>query len=161
MEEAQLAELFRQFAPLVHARARRIVGDDADDIVQEVFVRLYRRPPDLKKVASWIYTTSTNLCVERLRYRKRRHKDWERDVKTHVLANEKASLDELLASKSLCAQILARQDRRTQKIVMLVYFDEMSQEQAAKTLGLTRKTVSVRLKKFKEDARKLVVRWKS
>ena len=161
MEEAELARLYRQYAPLVHARARRIVSDDADDIVQEVFIRLHRKPPHPDKTATWIYTTSTNLCIEKLRYRKRRHKDWERDVETHVKSGQTSNVDELLTSQQLCAKIMAKQDRRTQEIVMLIYFDEMSQEEAATRLGLSRKTVSTRLKKFKDDASKMVQRWQA
>src|SRR5689334_11661860 len=45
-DESALREAYREHAPAVYGLARRILGDDtlADDITQDVFVRLWEHP---------------------------------------------------------------------------------------------------------------------
>jgi RNA polymerase sigma-70 factor (ECF subfamily) len=47
---------------------------DADDIVQETFVRALERPPSLQEHGwrSWLARVATNVCIDTLRRRKRR-----------------------------------------------------------------------------------------
>jgi DNA-directed RNA polymerase specialized sigma24 family protein len=68
-------------------------------------------------------------------------------------------IDEVLASQELVRRVLVHTDRRTQEVVVLVIFDEMPQEQAAEMLGISRKTVNERLKRFRAQAEKQVRRW--
>lgn len=57
----------------VFAVARRMVGNDADaeDIAQDVFLRLWRKPPDLSDeralLSTWLYRVAANLSIDRLR----------------------------------------------------------------------------------------------
>ena len=59
--------------PAVFAVARRMVGSDADaeDIAQDVFLRLWRKPPDLSEgkatLATWLYRVTANRCIDWLR----------------------------------------------------------------------------------------------
>ncbi len=46
-------------------------------------------------------------------------------------------------------------------MAVLVYLDELTEEQAADTLGISRKTVGERLKRFREHARKRIGRWEA
>lgn len=49
----------------------RTVGDSltAEDITQEVFVRLFLSPPDssVKNIRAWIFKVASNLCIDALR----------------------------------------------------------------------------------------------
>lgn len=48
---------------------------DAEDIVQEVFVEVYRSIGNFKeesKLSSWIYRIAVNKCLETIRYKKRK-----------------------------------------------------------------------------------------
>ncbi|MFC1545325.1 RNA polymerase sigma factor [Gemmatimonadota bacterium] len=52
--------------------------DEADDVVQEAFIRVWRHLADYdpgSRFTTWLYTIVTNLCFDRLRSRKR-----DRDV---------------------------------------------------------------------------------
>ncbi len=59
--------------PAVFAVARRMVGSDADaeDIAQDVFLRLWRKPPDLSDgkatLATWLYRVTANRSIDWLR----------------------------------------------------------------------------------------------
>ena len=63
--------LVAQFKGRVYATAYRLMGDpqDAEDQVQEVFIKIYRGIRDLddpSTVATWIYRVTTNTCMDAL-----------------------------------------------------------------------------------------------
>ena len=70
-------ELFRKLSPRILQYARRFVGSEAraEEVTQDVFVQVFRfrhryRPES--RLATWIYTIATNLCLNELR-RPERH----------------------------------------------------------------------------------------
>jgi RNA polymerase sigma-70 factor (ECF subfamily) len=143
---------------VVHARVRRIVGRDADDVVQELFVRLLGSPPTEENMAAWIFTTSTNLAIDRIRYRARRDAAWEAEVRDTARAG--ASAEALLGDHEITRKVLASLDRRTQEVVVAVIFHDLTQAEAAQRLGLSRKTVNERMQRFQDQARALVEKWR-
>ncbi len=82
---AQLAEgdqtaaiaLTDLLAPALLRYAARMLGDraEAEDVVQEAMLRLWRMAPDwqagLAQPSTWVYRVAANLCTDRLRRRKR------------------------------------------------------------------------------------------
>lgn len=66
--------LFRAHYRRVYGVLYRLVGDEADDLAQEVFLRLYLRPPrgDEADLAGWLYRVATNLGYNALRAARRR-----------------------------------------------------------------------------------------
>jgi RNA polymerase sigma-70 factor (ECF subfamily) len=149
----RLDTLYRQLAPLVHARARRIIGMEADDIVQETFVKLMRANPDDSQLTAWLYTTATNLCLDRLRHLARRDPAWQTAVADH--ASRPRDAESLLASHEACRRLLAGLPRRTQAVAVLVCFDEMTQDEAADLLGVSRRTVAEDMRRVRELAARL------
>ena len=72
-EEAFLS-LFKCYAPLIRPFARKITQSDADaeDIIQETFIRiwLYRdKLPDIQHLRKWIYTVAARECMRYMRQR--------------------------------------------------------------------------------------------
>lgn len=71
----------RHEGALLH-HARTLLGDRsaADDAVQEAFLRLAQKPPDLegdaeisrKLLSSWLHRVTRNLCMDAMRSEKRR-----------------------------------------------------------------------------------------
>lgn len=71
-----LVELHQTFA---YRLAYRLLGSDeeAKDIVQESFIRVWRHLPKYRangKFTTWLYSIVTNLCYDRMKARKRRSK---------------------------------------------------------------------------------------
>lgn len=68
-----LAEVVEERFGRVFAIARRMVGSDAEaeDIAQEAFLRLWRKPPDLARggasLSTWLYRVTANLSIDWLR----------------------------------------------------------------------------------------------
>jgi RNA polymerase sigma-70 factor (ECF subfamily) len=74
-----ISELYRQHRTRALAIARRIVGDadDAEDVVQDVFTRLARKPEGFTGRAAWttwLHRVMVNSSINWLRARKRRDK---------------------------------------------------------------------------------------
>jgi RNA polymerase sigma-70 factor (ECF subfamily) len=62
--------LARRHAPRMLAIARRIVGSNADDIVQEALLRVWTHAPRWRPTAqlrTWLYRIVVNLCLDEKR----------------------------------------------------------------------------------------------
>jgi len=72
-ESAALGELLNRYGGRIAANARRMLGPggDADDIVQETFLRLWSRAalwqPGRAKLSTWLHRVAINLAIDRLR----------------------------------------------------------------------------------------------
>jgi RNA polymerase sigma-70 factor, ECF subfamily len=95
-------QVVRQWETQVLRTGYRILGNwaDAEDVEQEVFLRLYRHGTDFQNEAAlrgWLYRVAVNLCLDRTRSSKR----WE-------------ELPELIAvDVSAEAAIISEQRKRT------------------------------------------------
>jgi RNA polymerase sigma-70 factor (ECF subfamily) len=72
-----LEELYKRHKDKVYALALRLTNNaqDAEDIVQDVFVQVYRKIKDFREEAaftSWLYRVATNIALSALRRRKSR-----------------------------------------------------------------------------------------
>ena len=69
-------ELTAALAPRVLGQATRMLSDraQAEDVTQEVMLRLWRVAPEWRqgqaRVATWLYRVTANLCTDRLRRRR-------------------------------------------------------------------------------------------
>lgn len=72
-DENAVAELYDRFAPLVYKVARQLMPTqaDADDAVQEVFVRLWRTAdrydPHRAKLVTWVMLIARRHLIDRIR----------------------------------------------------------------------------------------------
>lgn len=70
--------LAARLVPRILGYATRLLGDrtEAEDIAQEVMLRLWRMAPDWRpgeaQVSTWVYRVTANLCTDRLRAAKRK-----------------------------------------------------------------------------------------
>ncbi|MEX0308925.1 MAG: RNA polymerase sigma factor [Tateyamaria sp.] len=66
-----------RLVPRAQAQAFRMLGDtaEAEDVVQEAMLRLWKQAPDWRsgeaQVSTWLYRVVANLCTDRLRKRPR------------------------------------------------------------------------------------------
>lgn len=71
----EIPRLFREFGPRTYALALRITGSpsDAEDVVQETFLKAYRRWETFEgraNAGTWLYTIATRVARRRFRKRK-------------------------------------------------------------------------------------------
>lgn len=62
-------QVFEEERPRLVGIATRILGDhaEAEDIVQQAWLRLYRTDAELDSLPAWLTTVTTRLCLDRLR----------------------------------------------------------------------------------------------
>src|SRR5690349_12494423 len=75
---------YQQYGPMVHRRCRALLKDDeeAREAMQDVFVEVLRRGEGLVVDApsSFLYRTATNVCLNRLRSKRRKPSDADTDL---------------------------------------------------------------------------------
>ena len=128
-------------------------------MVQEVFMKLFAETlADDDQVATWIYRTSTNRCIDRMRALKRRDPEWQKEVARTITTHDWATQS---ADRDLVRRVIAELPEKLSIVATLVHFDEMTQEEAARVLDVSRKTVNERLAEFTARAQKLIEKWRA
>jgi RNA polymerase sigma-70 factor (ECF subfamily) len=134
-------ELVRRHAtPLRHFSLRLLKSaTEAEDVVQETFLRLWQRASDYRPQAAraktWLYRIAHNLCVDRLRARKPLA-DLDSDELPPVSAPQGALLDEKRRAERL-EKALGGLPERQAAAVTLVHFEGLSGAEAAQVLDVS------------------------
>lgn len=156
--DAELSELYMRYAPLLHVRARSILGDDAEagDAVQETFARVLRAGDAFRRESSpltWLYQINTNWCLNRLRNR-RGHQRKHEERRADVMPRETVEPETNRLDDDRLRRLLAEEDGETQRIVLHLFFDDMTREEAAVMVGISVPTLRKRLDAFLKRARR-------
>jgi RNA polymerase sigma-70 factor (ECF subfamily) len=90
-DESAFAQLVRFFGERTLAHLRTIVGSDADDVQQDVWLTVYRRLPALanpRAFRTWLFQTTRHRAIDYLRARKREQElfDGINDAETDSIA---------------------------------------------------------------------------
>ncbi len=136
--------LYRQYHPVILRVAQGIMGNrqDAEDAVQEIFIRVLTRIDQLQDEASlswWIRALAVNVCRDMLRKRNRRHTEsYEELCATGRTAidNEALSIsqDEELIMRELLDDLQRKigcLKKEHQKLITLRYIDGLSYRKIA------------------------------
>jgi RNA polymerase sigma-70 factor (ECF subfamily) len=151
-----IAELYRTWGPAIYRRCLRLLYDTeaARDATQEVFRKALSSPEklaDAEMALPFIYRIATNHCLNERRNAGRRGE-------TELIDLDIASEHPEFPQRRLVQRVLARFDSRTQSIAVGVLVDGMEHEEVASALGISRKTVSRKLARFLDHARKYLER---
>jgi len=140
-------DLYRRYGSVVYRRARRLLGEEqaAKDACHEVFLRLFRSLPGFREASplTWLYKVTTHHCLNLIRDERRRRRLLEAHVGEGLAATRTASLWDLLGGFP----------EELQEIAVYYFVDEMSQDEIARVLGISQRTVSNRLTAFRGLAR--------
>jgi RNA polymerase sigma-70 factor (ECF subfamily) len=166
----------RYHAPIYRHLARMVrEGDAAQDLVQEVFLRVWTRADQWDRRGSfgaWLYRIATNLALNHLRSLSRRREQslvdaaGDQDDETIPAA---WLLDEATPPPDVAVQLSERRQRiielagrlpaQKREVLHLVHELEMSVRDAAEELGVPEGTVKSRLfyarRRFAQEWRKL------
>lgn len=119
--------------PRILALATRMLGDaaEAEDVAQETFLRIWRHASGWRqeraRFDTWIHRVALNLCYDRLR----RRREWTADELPEV-ADERPLPDALPGDVGRrVQQALQRIAPRQREAIVLVYYQEMSNIEAA------------------------------
>jgi RNA polymerase sigma-70 factor (ECF subfamily) len=159
---SQVTRLYREFGPVVYRRCLRLLGDRAaaEDATQEVFVKLLRdvdRLQDRETVLPWIYRVAMNHCLNVRRDARRRGQDGLAED-LDIVPDARGERPDAYPDRQLAQAVLSRFDEETQAVAVGVLVDGMEHEEIASALGISRRTVSRKLSRFVENARKYLAR---
>jgi RNA polymerase sigma-70 factor, ECF subfamily len=145
-------DLYQRHGRALLRKAERILQskDDAQDMVHALFVDLLSKgeTPDLP----YLYRAITNRCLGFMRDESNR----ARLLEAHddaLRGQVRTRCDEHVIGMDLLVKLAASVDERTLEIVFYRYFDDMTQEEIAVMLGISRKTVGKKL----DDVRSVVL----
>jgi RNA polymerase sigma-70 factor (ECF subfamily) len=160
MTREEIEKLYEQYGSWIFNRARSLLKNEqaAHEATQDVFVKVLESGGAFRGDSSpwtWIYRITTNHCLNLIRSQKSWRKALEGVGREQLRLNEEPpeSADAVLVNKDWFVKMMTDEDETTQRIIYCYYFDELTQEEIVETLGISRKTVYKRLKKFMDKAR--------
>ena len=144
-DRAALARLILLYGRGVRIFAGHQLGDpaEAEDIAQEVFLRVWARAasydPAKAAVSTWIYRIASNLCTDRRRRRSvRRFLGLERAPEDLHAADDAPSADRVVAGRQTLRKLrkaLADLPERQREALLLKTVGGLDTAAIAKTLG--------------------------
>jgi RNA polymerase sigma-70 factor, ECF subfamily len=145
---ARFEAIFEEGYEAVLAYARRRAGTEADDIVAETFTVVWRRLDDVPTDSlPWLYGVARKVLSEERRAARRRNALIER------IGEDVSRVNETDADTSPVLVALARLADRDREAVLLVAWEGLTAEQAAKAMGCSTIAFRVRLHRARKRLR--------
>lgn len=131
--------------------------DEADDVVQETFIRVYQKKHTYQPVArfsTWVYTIATNLAKTQLRRRKRlglfsisskRAEYGERDFELRDESTPADAAAERALRQGVIQNALMSVPEKYREVIILFEIQELSYEEICEITGLNIGTLKSRL----------------
>lgn len=134
---------FEAFAPRVYRWALALCGRDADaqDITQEVFLRMTRRPPELpdeSAAVAWLRRATSSVVIDRWR---RRDESTGATLNSDVGAARSISVVESSERAERVREALSMLSEQQRIVLICKMYDEMTFQQIADELGIATPTV--------------------
>lgn len=147
-------DLYQRHGRALLRKAERILQSkgDAQDMVHALFVDLLQKgeEPDLP----YLYRAITNRCLGFMRDESNRARLLEEHDEA-LRGPVRTRCDEHVIGMDMLVKLGAALDERTLEIAMCRYFDDMTQEEIAVLLGISRKTVGKKLDDVRAAVRDL------
>jgi RNA polymerase sigma-70 factor, ECF subfamily len=147
--QSALAELYDRYSGIVYAVALRVLGDAgaAEDILQEVFLQLWRNPGAFDaargSLGAWLAVITRNRAIDALRRRKP-----ETDIEDVILAvapDLAGAADRSRAAEKVRGALSAMPGPQRSALEM-AYFEGMSHSEIASKTGEPLGTIKTRIR---------------
>ncbi len=167
-DPAAFEELVRRFKRPIYAYARSAIGSpqDAEEVAQDVFVKVYRAAHRFNPKYSfktWLYTIASNTCKNKLRSRSR-HKaklslDHE-DSPVVTLSHEADPLDAYERNVAIAEvrDAINSLPPKYRQVLHLRYVEGLQYKEISKALGLSLGNVEARIFRGKERIRQRLLK---
>lgn len=154
--QTAFAELVRRHRPFVLALVYRLCGDavQAEDIAQDVFVRVWQALPGFRFQAAfrtWLYRIATNVAIEQLRQVKP-----VADIESMPLVARDTPEDSALRAEECRAvrDAVLRLPLQSRLVLILREYEGLSYREIASTLDIPIGTVMSRLNYARQHLQK-------
>jgi len=150
--------LSHRYGPMVLRRCRRLLGDEQEalDACQDVFVRIVQRRArlDSRYPSSLLYRVATNVCLNRLRDRRR-----EPSTRDEAVLYEIARAEEpggASDARLLLDRLFGRHPESSRTIAVLHYVDGLTLEEVADEIGMSVSGVRKRLRALRASLTEMI-----
>jgi RNA polymerase sigma factor (sigma-70 family) len=137
------AQIVQRYAGFVYATCLRVIGDGsrAEDLSQETFFRLMRRPHEVRQnLGGWLHRTATHLALDSLRSETSRRR--REIIYSTQCQQEASSWAELSPAVD---QALTDMPEESRTVLIEHFLLGKSQAQLAADMGLSASTISRRM----------------
>jgi RNA polymerase sigma-70 factor (ECF subfamily) len=140
-DPAAVQALVARKLPRMLALARRMLGDpvEAEDVAQEVFLKVWKQAPTWRPGAArfdtWMHRVALNLCYDRLRRRRE-----EPVAELPERPDPAAAPDRNLEAAQLGARVeaaLGKLPGRQREAIVLCHYQEMTNIEAARVMEVS------------------------
>ncbi|HTL31852.1 MAG TPA: sigma-70 family RNA polymerase sigma factor [Kofleriaceae bacterium] len=142
---------YRAYGPALVRKAERVLRsrEDAVDVVHGLFADLiprWTKDVDLP----YLYRAVTNRCLNMVRDRNTRARLLEREG-TVAAPVGRVKLEDQVVGVGLIAALAEKLDESHMEVLVARFVDDMTQEEIADHLGLSRKTIGKRLDRIRDE----------
>jgi RNA polymerase sigma-70 factor (ECF subfamily) len=160
--EPDLEQIYREHHRRVIQAAYRVTGNpqDAEDVLQTVFMRLVRREggsPLSDSLGNYLHRAAINAALDIVRSKRSARASSLEGVEPTLAAAADEAPDKVQGGSELKEQIrlaLSGMSAKAAEIFALRYFEGYGNHEIAKMLGTSRSTVNVILHRTREKLRK-------
>lgn len=141
-EPGAVREIVAKKLPRLVALAARMLGDrdEADDVAQEAFLRIWEITPKWRSGAAhfdtWLHRVTLNLCYDRLRRHRETTVSDEFPEQADLAPLPDERLDTAHANERI-SRALAKLPARQREALVLQYYQELPNAQAAQLMGVS------------------------
>lgn len=152
-DEAALAEVYRRHSGAVYGLASKVTRNQtlAEDVTQEVFVRLWKQPGKFDAargtLRTYLLTQSHGRSVDLIRSESSRR--MREDNQARMIAEAGPSVDEEVVDMQMAEHVrgaLSRLDETQRRAIELAYYGGRSYREVAEMLGQPEGTVKSRIR---------------
>jgi RNA polymerase sigma-70 factor (ECF subfamily) len=168
MEQAQqisseeMERIFREHHGLVYRAAYRVTGNsgDAEDVLQTVFLRLWRRDPEslaVERLTSYLHRAAVNAALDVIKSRQEKGKMALDDLAPQFLADPLPTPERQHASREIrewLSAAVAQLSPQAAEIFSLRFFEGLENPEIAEAVGTSTASVAVTLSRTRDRIQK-------
>ncbi|MBE6275518.1 MAG: RNA polymerase sigma factor [Bacteroides sp.] len=155
--------LMEKFQSSMYWHIRRMVvsHEDAEDVLQETFIKIFRHLGDFREESSlstWIYRITTNECIRFLNKKKETSVSTEEvqtDLMNKLMASEYVDYEDAMAVKFQKAILTLPEKQRL--VFNLRYYDELKYEEISQITGSKVETLKANYHFAKEKIKEYMI----
>jgi len=169
----EFTQVFKEYSERIVLYLNRFVGrEDAEDLMQEVFVKAYNSISSFEgnsKLSTWIYTIATNAALDRLKsfnYRREKSKltslEYVEPLRVKMLTgnNDDSDIEYALLKTEMnqcIADYINRLPDNYRAIFLLREYEDRSIEETAEITSLSVDNVKIRLHRARKKLHQLLL----
>lgn len=138
--------------------------EDAEDLCQEVFMRVFRDIGKFRgesKLSTWVGAIAYNICIDHIRKKGREKIDFISDPAVYLNLSETNKPDRLLSTaetKAIVNDIIDRMPVHYRSVMVLFHLEEMSYKEIGEITGMPEGTIKSYLNRGREIIREKIIK---